>query len=103
MEEEWPENFRISRKTFQVLCVELYSYIFKNDTRFRNVVPADKQVAATLYYSSDEGQMRKVANRFGLGKALSQLLLDELQKQYLFIWHQNIYKHLAQKKKFKRW
>ena len=41
-------KFRMSRETFQVLCVELYPYIFKNDTRFRNAVPVDKKVAVTL-------------------------------------------------------
>ena len=94
----------MSRETFQVLCAELYPYIFKNDTRFRNAVPVDKKVAATSYYLSDEGQMRKVANAFGIGKStVSIIIRDELQKQYLFIWHQNIYKYLAQNKKFKRW
>ena len=80
MEEEWPENFRISRKTFQVLCVELHSYIFKNDTRFRNVVPVDKQVAATLCYLSDEGQMRKVANAFGIGKSTVSIIIRRVTK-----------------------
>ena len=104
MEEEWRENFRMSRETFQVLCAELYPYIFKNDTRFRNAVPVEKQVAATSNYLSDEGQMRKVANAFRIGKStVSIIIRDELQKQYLFIWHQNIYKYLAQNKKFKRW
>ena len=45
VEEEWRENFRMSRETFQVLCAELYPYIFKNDARFRNAVPVGKQVA----------------------------------------------------------
>ena len=34
VEEEWRENFRMSREMFQVLCAELYPYIFKNDARF---------------------------------------------------------------------
>ena len=66
------------------------------------MVPVNKRVAASLYYMSDEGAIRKVANAFGIVKALSQLLSDELQKQYPSNWHQNIYKYLEQKKQFKR-
>ena len=34
VEEEWRENFSMSKETFRVLCTELYPYIFKNDIRF---------------------------------------------------------------------
>ena len=80
MEEEWRENFRMSRETFQVLCAELHPYIFKNDTRFRNVVPVDKQIAATLYYLSDDGRMRKVANAFGIGKSTVSVIIRRVTK-----------------------
>ena len=68
-EEEWKENFRMSRASFNILCNELRPYITKNNTRFRNAVSVETQVAATLYYLSDEGRMRKIANSFGLGKS----------------------------------
>ena len=88
---------------FQVLCAELRPCIFKNDTRFRNAVLVDKQIVATFIICQMKAVLGKLPMHSGLGKALSQLLLGELQKQYLFIWHQNIYKYLARKKKFKRW
>ena len=80
VEEEWRENFRMSRKTFQILCAELHLYIFKNDTRFRNAVPVDKQIAATLYYLSDEGGMGKVANAFGIGKSTASVIIRRVTK-----------------------
>ena len=41
----------------------------KKTTNMRKPVSVEKQVAATLYYLSDEGRYRKVANAFGLGKS----------------------------------
>ena len=75
MKEEWRANFRMSTETFQVHCAELYSYIFKNDNRLRNAVPADKKVAATLYCLSDKDRMRKVANAFGIGKSTVTVII----------------------------
>lgn len=54
--------------------MELYPYIFKNDTRFQNVVSIKEQVAATLCSLSDEGRLRKVANALGLEREPSLLL-----------------------------
>ena len=80
VEKEWQENFRMSRKTFQILCAELHLYIFKNDTGFRNAVPVDKQTAVTLYYLSDEGGMEKVANAFGIGKSTVSVIIRRVTK-----------------------
>ena len=80
VEEEWRENFRMSRETFQILCAELHPYIFKNDTRFRNAVPVDKQIVVTLYYLSEEGLMRKVANTFGIGKSTVSVIIRRVTK-----------------------
>ena len=80
VEEEWRENFRMSRETFQVLWEEINLYIFKNDTRFRNAVPVDKQIGATLYYLSDEGHVRKVANALGIGKSTVSVITRRVTK-----------------------
>ena len=50
LDDEWRENFRLSKVNLKPVSVE-------------------KQVAVTLYYLSDEGRYRKVANAFGLGKS----------------------------------
>ena len=80
VEEEWRENFRMSRETFQILCAELHPYIFKNDTRFRNAVPVDKKIVVTFYYLSEEGRMRKVANTFGIGKSTVSVIIRRVTK-----------------------
>ena len=74
--EEWKENFRMSERSFYILCEELRPYIQKETTRFRKPISVEKQqVASTLYYLSDEGRMRKVANAFGIGKSTASRII----------------------------
>ena len=46
---EWKENFRMSERSFCILCEELGPYIQKQTTRFRKQISIEKQVASTLY------------------------------------------------------
>ena len=73
-------KFRDVKGNVQVFCTELYPYIFKNNTRFQNAVPLDKQVAVTLYYMSDVLRMRKVANEFGIGKSTVSIIIRRVTK-----------------------
>ena len=41
----------------------------------RSPVSVEKQVALTLYYLSDEGRLRKVANAFGLSRACVSIII----------------------------
>ena len=66
--EEWKENFRISKSNFMKLCNQLRPYIEKKTTRFRKPLSVETQVAIMLYYVADEGRMQKVANTFGIAK-----------------------------------
>ena len=66
--EEWKENFRMSKPNFMKLCNLLRPYIEKETTRFRKPLTVQTQVAITLYYIADEGRMQKVANAFGIAK-----------------------------------
>ena len=54
--EEWKENFRMSERSFYILCEKLQPYIQKQTTLFRKPISVEKQVASTLYYLSDEGR-----------------------------------------------
>ena len=68
LDDEWRENFGLSKVNFFKLCEELRAYLHKKTTNMRKPVSVKKQIAVTLYYLSDEGRYRKVANAFGLGK-----------------------------------
>ena len=64
--EEWKENFRMCKENFLKLCDELRPHIQKQTTNMRSPFEVERQVALTLYYLSDEGRLRKIANAFGL-------------------------------------
>ena len=46
--EEWKENFRMSERSFYILCEELKPYIQKETTRFCKPIFVEKQVAYTI-------------------------------------------------------
>jgi len=53
IEEEWKENFRMSKTSLLKLAEELRPYIEGKETIMRSPVDVVKQVALTLYYLSD--------------------------------------------------
>ena len=91
IDEEWKENFRMTKESFFALCDELRPFIMKNTTQFRKPVSVEKQVAVTLYYLADEGRMRKIANSFGIGKStvseiirrVTQVISIQLGSKYI--------------------
>ena len=85
VEEEWKENFRMSKSTFTKLCDDLSPLIQRKQTSMRTPVSVEKQVAVTLYYLSDEGPMRKVSNAFGLSRASISILVRRVTQDINFI------------------
>ncbi|KAK0154159.1 hypothetical protein N1851_003746 [Merluccius polli] len=62
VDEEWRENFRMSKTSLVALSEELRPYIQRQTTAMRAPIETIKRVALTLYYLSDEGRLRKTAN-----------------------------------------
>ena len=75
LEEEWKENFRMSRINFYNLAGLLRPYIERKVTVMREPVSVETQLAVTLYYLSDEGRLRKVANAFGLSRPCCSIVV----------------------------
>ena len=73
--EEWKENFRMHKENFLKLCAELRPFIEKQVTNMREPVEVERQVAATLYYLSDEVRLRKTANAFGLSRSSVSIII----------------------------
>ena len=73
--EEWKENFRLLRENFYRLCNELRPFLTKERTNFRVPLSVELQVAATLYYLSDEFHYRKIANAFRIGKSTISVII----------------------------
>ena len=75
LEEEWKENFRMSRINFYNLAGLLRPYIEQKVTVMREPVSVETQLAVTLYYLSDEGRLRKAANAFGLSRPCCSIVV----------------------------
>lgn len=75
VEEEWREHFRMSKGTFGKLCDELRDEITLVETHLRKPMSVEAQVALTLYYLSDEGRYRKVANAFGVARSTVSIVV----------------------------
>ena len=73
--EKWKENFRTRKENFLKLCAKLRPFIEKQDTNIREQVELERQVAATLYYISGEGQLSKTANAFGLSRSFVSIII----------------------------
>ena len=75
MDEEWKENFRMSKSIFFKLCDELRPHIEKKTSIIQSSIDVEKQVGITLYYLSDEGQSRKTANAFGVSRSSVSIIV----------------------------
>ena len=80
VEEEWKENLRMTKKTFMELCQELSPYITKQQTHLREALDVETQGGITLYYLSDEGRYRKVANAFGVSRSSVSLVIRNVTR-----------------------
>ena len=78
IDEEWRENFRMSKESFMRLCDLLRPFLEKQSTHLRKTIEVEKRVAVTLYYLSDEGRYRKVGNAFGIAKCTVSVIIREV-------------------------
>lgn len=78
VDEEWKENFRMSKRSFFKLRDELLPYTKKKTTIMRSPIDVEKQLGITLYYLSDEGRLRKTANAFGVSRSSVSIIIRRL-------------------------
>ncbi|KAK0146967.1 putative nuclease HARBI1 [Merluccius polli] len=80
VDEEWRENFRMSKTSLVALSEELRPYIQRQTTAMRAPIETIKRVALTLYYLSDEGRLRKTANAFGVSQQAVSVVVRQTCK-----------------------
>ncbi|CAH3046151.1 unnamed protein product, partial [Porites lobata] len=68
-DQDWKENFRMSRVAFEYIAMELSPFISKRDTNFRKAISARQRLAVTLYRLADTASYRTIANLFAIGKS----------------------------------
>ena len=79
--DEWKDNFRMSKESFNILCDELRPGIMKNTTQMCKTIDVEKQVAvAKLYCPAGAGRMRKTANAFGIAKCTVSKIIYRVKK-----------------------
>ena len=59
----------MQKNNFERLCAELKPFLQREEANMRMPISVECQVAATLYYLSDEGRMRKTPNAFGISRS----------------------------------
>ena len=78
VQEEWKENFRMSKENFSKLCDQVRPYLEKRVTNMRAPISVEKQVAVTLYYLADEGRYLKVANAFAITRSSVSIIVRKV-------------------------
>ena len=68
-DEEWKENFRMTRRSFNKLCVMMEGVMRPESVTVRAPVPLEMRVAIVLYTLASCAQYRIVANQFGVHKS----------------------------------
>ncbi|TQE04781.1 hypothetical protein C1H46_009634 [Malus baccata] len=77
-EEEFRKAFRMSKGTFDMICAELESAVFKKNTMLREAIPVRQRVAVCIYRLATGEPLREVSRRFGLGISTCHKLVLEV-------------------------
>ena len=76
-EEEFRQNFRLSRGAFNKLCDRLDPLVGKQEAFARNTVSTPRRVAITLHYLGQGANYRVVANQFGVAVSTVCVIVKE--------------------------
>ncbi|XP_060854937.1 uncharacterized protein LOC132932573 [Metopolophium dirhodum] len=68
-EEDWLENFRMSKETFQLMCFKLNDFLKPSENAVRQPLSVEKKVAIALYKLASCAEYRVVASLFGVHKS----------------------------------
>ena len=66
--EEFRKNFRVSRKTYKLICEKL-TVMERKDTRFRKCISLEKRIAIAIYKVFLSAENRTIANLFSVHTA----------------------------------
>ncbi|ESO88709.1 hypothetical protein LOTGIDRAFT_75569, partial [Lottia gigantea] len=93
IEDQWVENFRMRKETFDKLCDSLRPYICRRDTSFRKCIPVEMRVGISLWILGTPCEYRTVAHLFGISRSsvclilreFCQVVKDKLSKRYIYL------------------
>ena len=92
-DQEWYENFRLSRATFRFLVEELKPELTLQDTKMRKAVEVEKKVALFLYFIASTASYRTLSNLFGSSRGfvcicirkVAAAVLTKLKPKYMSV------------------
>jgi hypothetical protein len=79
LESRWKGEYRMNFSQFLTLLKMLTPFIQKQDTHFRDAIPADKALAITLHRLAYSGLLKRTGNYLGLSAALVSLCIEFVQ------------------------
>ena len=65
--QQFVQNFRVSRESFQYICGEIRDVLEKKNTNYRLCVPVQKRVAIAIWKLSTGSEYRTISHLFGVG------------------------------------
>ena len=92
-EQQWYENFRVTRDTFQFILNEIEREIRRRNTPMRQAISARRRLAIVLYYLSSTAEYRTIANLFGVStsfvcsciKEVSIVIVQKMKTKFITI------------------
>ena len=67
--DQWMENFRMTKVTFEILCDDLHPSFPDQARSVREPLQLDHRVAIVVYWIASFAEYRTIANLFGAGKS----------------------------------
>lgn len=77
-EEEWMQNFRMSRATFTMLCDKLRPYSSKKDTRLRKCIAMERRIALCIWRLATNSSYREIGHLFGVSTASACIITNSI-------------------------
>ena len=68
-DEQWVENFRMTRLTFNKVCRVLEPDLSPMENNVGDAIVVQKQVAVTIYWLATPTEYRTIGNLFGVAKS----------------------------------
>ena len=76
--EEWVENFRISKPTFMFLCQQVKKNIEQKNTHLRDSISVQQRIAVTLWYLATCTEYRTIEHLFGIARSTVCLIIHDI-------------------------
>ena len=77
-DEQWYNNFRVTRATFTFILEEIREQVSRRDTTMRKSIPAERRLALTLYYMASTAEYRTIAHLFGVSTSFVCICIKDV-------------------------